>query len=57
MEVEYATMAGVDTVVMYSMPVETYVYEAQIPNENGDGYDTQTMTVNIPEPFYTDDLA
>ena len=47
-EVEYATMAGVDTVVMYSMPVETYVYEAQIPNENGDGYDTQTMTVNIP---------
>ena len=47
-EVEYATMAGVDTVVMYSMPVETYVYEAQIPNKNGDGYDTQTMTVNIP---------
>ena len=47
-EVEYATMAGVDTVVMYSMPVETYVYEAQIPNENGNGYDTQTMTVNIP---------
>ena len=47
-EVEYATMAGVDTVVMYSMPVETYVYEAQIPNENGNGYDTQIMTVNIP---------
>ena len=44
--VEYATMAGVDTVVLYSMPIETYVYEAQIPN--GGGYDTQTMTVNIP---------
>ena len=44
--VEYATMAGVDTVVLYSMPIETYVYEAQIPN--GSGYDTQTMTVNIP---------
>lgn len=46
-EVEYATMAGVDTVVLYSMPIETYVYEAQIPNGSG-GYDTQTMTVNIP---------
>ena len=45
--VEYATMAGVDTVVLYSMPIETYVYEAQIPNGSG-GYDTQTMTVNIP---------
>ena len=45
--VEYATMAGVDTVVLYSMPIETYVYEAQIPNGGG-GYDTQTMTVNIP---------
>ena len=44
--VEYATMAGVDTVVLYSIPIETYVYEAQIPN--GSGYDTQTMTVNIP---------
>lgn len=47
-EVEYATMAGVDTVVMYSMPIETYVYEAQTPNEAGTGYDTQLMTVNIP---------
>ena len=46
-EVEYATMAGVDTVVLYSMPIESYVYEAQIPNEAG-GYDTQLMTVNIP---------
>ena len=45
--VEYATMAGVDTIVLYSMPIETYVYEAQIPNGSG-GYDTQTMTVNIP---------
>lgn len=45
--VEYATMAGVDTVVLYSMPIETYVYEAQIPNGSG-SYDTQTMTVNIP---------
>lgn len=47
-EVEYATMAGVDTVVLYSMPIESYVYEAQIPNAAGDGYDTQLMTVNIP---------
>lgn len=45
-EVEYATMAGVDTVVLYSMPIESYVYEAQIPNNDG-GYDTQLMTVNI----------
>ena len=42
-QVEYATMAGVDTVVLYALPVETYVYEATM----ADGT-TQTMTVNIP---------
>ena len=42
-EVEYATMAGLDTVVLYSMPIETYVYEATMPDGS-----KQTMTVNIP---------
>lgn len=42
-EVEYATMAGMDAVVLYALPVETYVYEATM----SDGT-TQTMTVNIP---------
>ena len=46
-EVTYSTMAGLDTVVLYSMPIETYAYEAQVPDGSG-GYDTQTMTVNIP---------
>ena len=36
-------MAGLDTVVLYSMPIETYVYEATMPDGT-----TQTMTVNIP---------
>ena len=42
-EVTYSTMAGLDTVVLYSMPIETYVYEATMPDGT-----TQTMTVNIP---------
>ena len=42
-EVIYSTMAGLDTVVLYSMPIETYVYEATMPDGT-----TQTMTVNIP---------
>lgn len=41
--IEYATMAGMDTVVLYALPIETYVYEAAMP-----GGKTQTMTVNIP---------
>lgn len=49
---EYQTYAGQDTVVLYAVPVETYVYTAKIPvtkaNGTFDYYDTQTMTVNIP---------
>ncbi len=49
---EYQTYAGQDTVVLYAVPVETYVYSAKIPvtkaNGTFDYYDTQTMTVNIP---------
>ncbi len=48
----YSTFAGSDAVVMFSLPVETYVYEASVPNGNGT-YDRQIMTVNIPyEPSY-----
>ncbi len=48
----YSTFAGSDAVIMFSIPIETYLYEAMVPN--GDGtYDIQTMTVNIPyEPSY-----
>ena len=42
-EVTYSTMAGMDTVVLYSMPIESYVYEAAMPDGT-----TQAMTVNIP---------
>ncbi len=42
-EVAYSTMAGMDSVVLYALPVETYVYEATMP-----GGETQTMTVNKP---------
>lgn len=42
-EVTYSTMAGLDTVVLYSMPIESYVYEATMPDGT-----TQAMTVNIP---------
>ena len=42
-EVEYSTMAGLDSVVLYALPVETYVYEATMP-----GGAKQTMTVNLP---------
>ena len=49
---EYQTYAGQDTVALYAVPVETYVYSAKIPVTKSDGtfdyYDTQTMTVNIP---------
>ncbi len=42
-EIEYATMAGMDAVVLYALPIETYVYEAAMP-----GGTRQTMTVNKP---------
>lgn len=42
-QIEYATMAGMDTVVLYALPIETYVYEATMP-----GGKKQTMTVNLP---------
>ena len=42
-EVEYSTMAGMDSVVLYALPVETYVYEATMPDKT-----TQIMTVNLP---------
>ena len=42
-EIEYSTMAGMDSVVLYALPIETYVYEASM----ADGT-TQMMTVNKP---------
>ncbi len=42
-EINYSTQVGQDSVVLYAMPVETYVYEAIVP-----GSEPQTVTVNIP---------
>lgn len=42
-EVSYNTQVGQDSVVLYAMPVETYVYTAHIP-----GSEDQTLNVNIP---------
>lgn len=42
-EIEYSTMAGMDSVVMYALPVETYVYEATMTDGT-----KQMMTVNKP---------
>ena len=50
--VTYETLSGQDTVVFFSMPIETYVYEQTYPvnDENGNFLrtETQSMTVNIP---------
>ena len=45
--VEYGSIGGQDTVALYSIPMDVYVYNAYVPN--GDGtYNEQTMTVNLP---------
>lgn len=45
--VEYGSIGGQDTVALYSIPMDVYVYDAYVPN--GDGtYNEQTMTVNLP---------
>ena len=49
--IEYATMGGQDTVAMYSLPIDVYVYDAYIPVEQSDGstvWEEQTMTINVP---------
>lgn len=50
--IEYSTSVGSDAVVLYSIPVVVYVYEAYTPNGNG-GYDVQYMTVTSPHTAVT----
>lgn len=50
--IEYATSVGSDAVVLYSIPVVVYVYEAYIPDGSG-GYDQQYMTVTSPHTAVT----
>ena len=45
--IEYSTAVGSDAVVLYSIPVVVYVYDAYTPNGNG-GYDHQVMTITSP---------
>lgn len=49
--VEYGTTGGQDTVVLYSLPVDGYIFEAYMPVTQSDDsvtWDKQTMTINIP---------
>lgn len=46
-EISYGTQVGQDSIVLYALPVETYVYEALTPDGKG-GYIAQNMTVNQP---------
>ena len=52
--VTYSSLAGQDTVVFFSTPVETYVYNARVPKTDGKGnlipgeYDEQEMAINFP---------
>ena len=49
--VEYGTVGGQDTVVLYSIPMDVFVYDAYIPVTRSDGsviWEKQTMNVNIP---------
>ncbi|MCL1809547.1 MAG: S-layer homology domain-containing protein [Clostridiales bacterium] len=57
--ITYSTLAGQDTVVLYSIPMEVYVYQSTVPLIGDDGlpvldgsgnmtYDTQKMAVNLP---------
>lgn len=50
--IEYATSVGSDAVVLYSIPVVVYVYEAYTPNGKGD-YDQQVMTITSPHTAVT----
>lgn len=44
--ITYGTSAGEDAVAFYSIPMEVYEYTLYVPADNG--YEEQTMTVNIP---------
>lgn len=49
--ITFSTLAGADAVAFYSVPMETYVYEACFPIIDSNGnitYETQLLTVNIP---------
>lgn len=49
--VEYATTGGQDTVALYSLPMDVYVYTAYVPVSQDNGsveWEEQTMTVNVP---------
>lgn len=50
--IEYATSVGSDAVVLYSIPMVVYVYEAYTPDGNG-GYDQQVMTITSPHTAVT----
>ncbi len=45
--IEYSTMGGQDTVVLYSIPIDVYYYTAYMPTDSGEP-ETQTMTVSVP---------
>lgn len=49
--VEYGTTGGQDTVALYTVPIDVFVYDVYVPTEQSDGsikWETQTMTVDVP---------
>ncbi|MEA5038625.1 MAG: S-layer homology domain-containing protein [Clostridiaceae bacterium] len=48
--VEYGTMGGQDTVALYSVPCDVYVYDAYVPVTQGSTvvYEKQAMNITIP---------
>ncbi|HPF44309.1 MAG TPA: S-layer homology domain-containing protein [Syntrophomonadaceae bacterium] len=46
--VTYTTFGGQDSVVLYSIPTDVFIYDAWTPNEDGSGWSMSEMEVRLP---------
>ncbi len=46
--VTYTTFGGQDSVVLYSIPTDVFVYDAWTPDEDGSGWTTSEMKIQLP---------
>jgi hypothetical protein len=46
--VTYTTFGGQDSVVLYSIPTDVFVYDAWTPNEDGTGWTMSEMVIQLP---------
>ncbi len=49
--VEYGTSGGQDTVALYTVPIDVFVYDVYVPTKQSNGsikWEKQTMTVDVP---------